>query len=477
MVLAAGGIITYVILQRGASQTNHASQSGAKAGGDVPSSVTSQGTEPLALSKPETEDGKARPQAYRPAPDRRSRFETPVAHSTLPAEKQEAVNRAIERGVSNLKSKQIESGSWESDSHVFGNAALPGLTLLECGVPASDPAVQKVAALIRRERGQIGETYELGLSVLFLERLGDPADRPLVQEFAARLVAGQLGDGGWNYNCPILESTQKEELLEQLARLRAESSPDAPPIPAIERASDKQGSTPKARPKGKPGKPTGGLKNVPALRPNLEIRRDSNGGQADNSNSQFAILALWAAQRQNVPVERALELAAKRFRPCQNNDGGWGYHSGGAQRDGSKPSMTCVGLLALAVGHGLGRDAAPGRGSVEDEQIQKAMKALGKRLAKPFTDGGYDLYFLWSLERVGVLYGLEKIGAVDWYAWGVDFLLRKQGYGGEWSGSHYHGASPPLDTCFALLFLKRANLTHDLTTKIEFLKIVPQSEQ
>jgi hypothetical protein len=87
------------------------------------------------------------------------------------------------------------------------------------------------------------------------------------------------------------------------------------------------------------------------------------------------------------------------------------------------------------------------------------------------------MYFLWSLERVGVLYGLQKIGGSDWYAWGADFLLRKQSKGGEWKGSHYHGASPTLDTCFALLFLKRANFTHDLTTKIESLKIVPQSEQ
>jgi hypothetical protein len=478
MVLAAACIIAYVIVHHGEARTSDAPRSSARTGAEAPSTPADGRLEPLALSAPEPEADGTRRQSYRPAPDRRSRLEMPVARSTLPVEKQEAVNRAIERGVSYLKRKQIDSGSWESHSHAIGNAALPGLTLMECGVPAGDPAVQKATALVRREQAQMRATYELSLSVLFLERLGDQADRPLVQEMAARLVAGQQSDGGWHYHCPILDSAQQEELVRRLDRMRTGSSADSLK-PAIERTpqGEAEEAPAKPRPKGKGAKAGARLKNVPALRENLEIRREPNSGQSDNSNSQFAILALWAAQRQNVPVERALALAAKRFRPCQNEDGGWGYHSGGEQRDGSKPSMTCVGLLALAVGHGLGRDEAPGRGSVQDEQIQNAMNALGKRVGKPINDGGYDLYFLWSLERVGVLYGLDKIGGGDWYAWGTDFLLRKQSKGGEWSGSHYHGATPTLDTCFALLFLKRANFTHDLTTKIEFLKIVPQSEQ
>jgi hypothetical protein len=447
-------------------------------GTDAKSTTLAHRPEPLPLSTPQVDDGKSRTRIYQHSPDGRSRFEMPMARSTLPPEKQEAVNRAIERGVAYLKSTQQDSGSWPHDDHLVGYSALPGLTLLECGVPANDPVVQNAAALVRREKARIGGTYELGLSVLFLERLGDPADRPIVQELAARLIAGQLPNGGWHYRCPILDSSQQETMLRQLTELRTGSAVDLlKPIVKGTPEPDQKPAKPNARAKGKGAKAAAVLRNVPSLQEDLQVRQDTGSGLADNSNTQFAVLALWAAQRQDVPVERALALVAKRFRTCQNDDGGWGYHSGGDQREPSRPSMTCVGLLALAVGHGLGRDDAPGRGSVEDAQIQNAMNALGERVGKPIRRDDYDLYFLWSLERVGVLYGLQKIGGGDWYAWGADFLVAKQSKGGEWKGSHYHGSSPPLDTCFALLFLKRANLAHDLTTKIEFLKIVPQSEQ
>src|SRR4051812_47099744 len=73
----------------------------------------------------------------------------------------------------------------------------------------------------------------------------------------------------------------------------------------------------------------------------------------DGSNTQFAILALWAAQRHGVPVKRSLDLIVRRYDTSPNAGGTWGYHykfGGGA--DGT-PSMTGVGLLSLAVGHGL----------------------------------------------------------------------------------------------------------------------------
>ena len=38
----------------------------------------------------------------------------------------------------------------------------------------------------------------------------------------------------------------------------------------------------------------------------------------DNSNTQFAMLALWAARRHDVPVEVALGLVEQRFRATQH---------------------------------------------------------------------------------------------------------------------------------------------------------------
>ena len=110
----------------------------------------------------------------------------------LPPGEQAEVNRAIDRGVDFLKLTQFPGGSWSADGkHAAGYAALPGLTLLECGVPRDDPAVKQAAAFVRRAAPAMDHTYELALSILFLDRLGDPKDQKLIQTLALRLIAGQ----------------------------------------------------------------------------------------------------------------------------------------------------------------------------------------------------------------------------------------------------------------------------------------------
>src|SRR5207302_1153787 len=76
-----------------------------------------------------------------------------------------------------------------------------------------------------------------------------------------------------------------------------------------------------------------------------------------------------------------------------------------------------------------------------------------------------DLYFLWSVERVAVVYDLRTIGGQDWYAWGVSVLLAHQAGDGSWKDA-FPG---PIDTCFALLFLKRVNVAQDLTKVLQGL--------
>src|SRR5262249_38054511 len=73
-------------------------------------------------------------------------------------------------------------------------------------------------------------------------------------------------------------------------------------------------------------------------------------------------------------------------------------------------------------------------------------------------DAWSRLYFLWSLERVAATYGLETIGGQEWYPWTAGLLVRIQQGDGSWSD-----AGPgPVPTCFALLILRRSNLTPDL---------------
>jgi hypothetical protein len=83
---------------------------------------------------------------------------------------------------------------------------------------------------------------------------------------------------------------------------------------------------------------------------------------------------------------------------------------------------------------------------------------------KDLSKMGRFYYFLWSLERAAVAYGLDKIGGKDWYAWGAEFLLKDQEKDGSWQGVHgEYGA----DTCFALLFLRRADLAKDLSASLK----------
>ncbi len=61
-----------------------------------------------------------------------------------------------------------------------------------------------------------------------------------------------------------------------------------------------------------------------------------------------------------------------------------------------------------------------------------------------------------------MIYGLKTIGKKDWYAWGSQILLDHQNEDGSWQGKYGGG----IDTCFALLFLQRANVARDLTALV-----------
>jgi hypothetical protein len=74
-----------------------------------------------------------------------------------------------------------------------------------------------------------------------------------------------------------------------------------------------------------------------------------------------------------------------------------------------------------------------------------------------------DLYFLWTLERLSVIYSLDTIGDRDWYAWGAKSLLAKQKPNGNWPEMAGPAKGEEVPTCFAILFLRKANVARDLT--------------
>jgi len=65
-------------------------------------------------------------------------------------------------------------------------------------------------------------------------------------------------------------------------------------------------------------------------------------------------------------------------------------------------------------------------------------------------------YFLYAMERAGILYGTETFGAHGWYAEGARWLLETQRPDGAWLTTGTKGPQVTWDTCFAILFLRRA---------------------
>jgi hypothetical protein len=135
---------------------------------------------------------------------------------------QAKVDKAIDKAVAYLKRTQTKQGNWPThwkNRYLVGECALPAYALLEAGVPADDPAIQKAAAFIRPKALKTDGTYEISLAILFFDRLGDPKDKKLIQSLALRLIAGQHYTGGWSYHCPKLKADQEADLLKALEGL------------------------------------------------------------------------------------------------------------------------------------------------------------------------------------------------------------------------------------------------------------------
>lgn len=385
---------------------------------------------------------------------------TGAADAQNPTQKQ--IDQSVSAGARWLAgtfATGVTSNGQDGASHGVGLSAIAGLAMLEANVPISNPAIRNIAAYIRQTSPGDGRTYSLATSILFLDKLGYPSDRTMIQFLALRLASGQLAGGGWSYNCDWgLTDAQAGEVAQTLRKAKIDPEAPGETVRAIfNRIRDNRANQPKGQ------------------------QAMMTGGTGDNSNTQFAIIGLWVARRNGVVIDEALAATDKYFRSTQS-DAGWGYQAGGS---GATPAMTCAGLISMAIGHGFKDSSlkgssrptdlkpesnpAPRRSIRDDKDVERGLKALGEhiknlvggRVEQTFTS---DLYYAaWSIERVGMIYGMDTIGGVDWYLPIASMVMKTQEQNGSWSkGSHGAEAS----TALAILFLTKANVAGDLTSSL-----------
>lgn len=299
----------------------------------------------------------------------------------------EQVRRAIEAGVRWLRSRQGGDGSWPYENQMFrtGADALAVLALLNAGVSAADPDL--TVPLQRLSLAPDDYTYNMSLKIAALARADPRKYRVGIERAARRLIRDQLRNGSWTYA-------------------------------------------------------------------GADIRVSLQRG--DNSNTQFALYGLDEAARAGVKIDREVwKRAAAYWESCQMRDGGWGYTAGDGRSYGSMTAagvaslLICGNSVARSLEHGYKDGVAPNCGRyVTSKSLGAGLNWLAKNIDVTTNPNhpSYHYYWLYALERAGILSGLKYFGAHDWYRAGAAHLVTEQRGDGAWGGGL-------IDTSFALLFL------------------------
>jgi hypothetical protein len=331
----------------------------------------------------------------------------------------EKVRRAIDDGVRFLKNQQSKKeGNWESVvlrlvEMEGGVTALATLALLNCGLKVDDPAVRK--ALDYLETIQPNKTYVVGLQTMVFTETRLKKYQPLIQRNADWLISHGIG---WR--------------VDQQMRV------------------------------------TGG-----------QLKGWSYPGQdlADNSNTQYALLGLFAAKTAGAKIDDSvwkaiLDYYSRTQQAAGATMGSWGYYNDrafGAGGDRASFSMTVAGVCGLLIA-AMGLDQSEQQLDVatgvaancgaysENAALHKGMNWIGAQFN--FESDKSSFYNIYGIERLGRLSGQRFIDKYDWYRDGCDKLVRMQESGGANAGAIVGkggglDGSSIISTSFALLFLSK----------------------
>ncbi|OHB75254.1 MAG: hypothetical protein A2Z34_07825 [Planctomycetes bacterium RBG_16_59_8] len=341
---------------------------------------------------------------------------------------QQKVDAAIEKGIKFLFSSgpnDEKHQDYNQNQHTMRNDELVLLTYIHAGVSPDDPKL--TAILDKILEAPLEKTYMVSIQAMALQELDSEKYQWRIAQCGQYLVDNQCKNGQWGYGEPLGDD-----------------------IPTGMKKPKEIGTGGKETPEA--GKKPEGAKKGTIFKKKISVKRRKQGpDNGDNSNSQYAALGLRACLMSGVDIPgEVIVLAGEWWIKNQNPDGGWGYYARGLGRgvDTSYGSMTAGAAGGLAI-----LDHAAKRPFKKDPVIQKGMDWINTNFSVTGNPGQKDTslhhyYYLYALERLGMLTGAEKIGTHDWYAEGAEFLLGAQQPDGSWQRM----VDP---TCFAILFLKR----------------------
>lgn len=367
---------------------------------------------------------------------------------------QARINDAIARGATWLRSTQKDNGSLGglvtqgSIQYEIGTTALAALALLAAGDRRGDAAVDKAYAYMKARDEAFGQsgsrsTYDTSVLLMFVTRYWEGGGEEGPSKPPRRGPRGPKSP----CNMPPEVASWVQDLASWLVRMRK----------------------PETSTWGYPAN-RDDLSNTQYAYLGLRAARDC-GARIPPQVFLKGIETLLARQEPDGPkVNRVLpnpDPTGKPYVVGQDRARGWSYLVEPFTPTGS---MTTSGIGILAIcNDALLRPKRVEAYTGETERtvyraVQDGFAWLDKAWSVERNPGpaaaNWHFYYLYGLERAGVLGGRDLVGIHDWYLDGARYLVGKQVADGHWStgalGDALYAASDAADTAWAVLFLARA---------------------
>lgn len=191
---------------------------------------------------------------------------------------------------------------------------------------------------------------------------------------------------------------------------------------------------------------------------------------ADNSNTQYALLGLYAAKQSGAKIDDAVWKGIQEFynrtqMKASNTAGFWKYHNSNFDNE---PSFTMsvagvCGLVIAAMGLDQSEQQLDEKTGVaancglysENTAAARGMNWIAANFT--FEQGGKSVFYnIYGLERLGRLTGQRFVGKYDWYREGCELLVRWQDpQDGAIARGKGIDSATILSTSFGLLFLSK----------------------